>query len=50
MLQLMDKGAVTFDYGNNIRARASEYEQKKSEIEIRNLKSDSPRNTSPLTI
>ena len=28
MLQLMDKGAVTFDYGNNIRARAHEYEQK----------------------
>ncbi len=28
MLQLMDKGAVAFDYGNNIRARAQEYEQK----------------------
>lgn len=28
MLQLMDKGAITFDYGNNIRARAAEYEQK----------------------
>lgn len=28
MLQLMDKGAVTFDYGNNIRARAKEYEDK----------------------
>lgn len=27
MLQMMDKGAVTFDYGNNIRARAKEYEQ-----------------------
>ena len=27
MLQLMDKGAITFDYGNNIRARAKEYEQ-----------------------
>jgi urocanate hydratase len=26
MLQLMDKGSVTFDYGNNIRARAQEYE------------------------
>lgn len=25
MLQLMDKGAITFDYGNNIRARAEEY-------------------------
>jgi urocanate hydratase len=27
MLQLMDKGAITFDYGNNLRARAQEYEQ-----------------------
>ncbi len=26
MLQLMDKGAITFDYGNNIRARAQELE------------------------
>jgi urocanate hydratase len=30
MLQLMDKGAITFDYGNNIRARAKEYEDKTS--------------------
>ena len=29
MLQLMDKGAITFDYGNNIRARAQEYEDRK---------------------
>jgi urocanate hydratase len=28
MLQLMDKGAITFDYGNNIRARAQEVENK----------------------
>jgi urocanate hydratase len=28
MLQLMDKGAITFDYGNNIRARANEYATK----------------------
>lgn len=27
MLQLMQKGAITFDYGNNIRARAMEYAQ-----------------------
>lgn len=27
LLQLMDKGAITFDYGNNIRARAKEYEE-----------------------
>jgi urocanate hydratase len=26
MIQLMDKGAITFDYGNNIRARAEEHE------------------------
>ena len=26
MLQLMHKGAITFDYGNNIRARAQEFE------------------------
>ena len=30
MLQLMDKGAITFDYGNNIRARAAEYAEKNS--------------------
>ena len=28
MLQLMDKGAITFDYGNNIRARAIEHLEK----------------------
>jgi urocanate hydratase len=27
MVELMDKGAITFDYGNNIRARAKEYEE-----------------------
>ncbi|MFM7838517.1 MAG: urocanate hydratase, partial [Chitinophagaceae bacterium] len=27
MLELKDQGAITFDYGNNIRARAAEYEQ-----------------------
>ena len=27
MIHLMDKGAITFDYGNNIRARADEYQQ-----------------------
>lgn len=30
MIQLMDKGVITFDYGNNIRARAQEYEQQKA--------------------
>ncbi len=38
MLQLMDKGAVTFDYGNNIRARAAEYESKQSAIDIPGFK------------
>jgi len=28
MLQLMDMGSITFDYGNNIRARAKEYEER----------------------
>jgi urocanate hydratase len=28
MLKLMDNGAITFDYGNNIRARAKEFEEK----------------------
>lgn len=31
MLQLMDKGTITFDYGNNIRARADEYEKQNAE-------------------
>jgi urocanate hydratase len=36
MLQLMDKGAITFDYGNNIRARAKEYEDSNKELAIGN--------------
>jgi len=28
MLQLMDKGSIVFDYGNNIRARAKEYAER----------------------
>ena len=28
MLQLMDKGTITFDYGNNIRARAQEQQER----------------------
>jgi urocanate hydratase len=34
MLQLMDRGAITFDYGNNIRARAREYEDKVMSYEL----------------
>lgn len=37
MLQLMDKGAITFDYGNNIRARAQEYEVKNQKSNIKNF-------------
>jgi urocanate hydratase len=32
MIELRDRGAVTFDYGNNIRARALEYESKNKEM------------------
>ncbi len=34
MLKLMDKGAITFDYGNNIRARAQEHADKIQSIHI----------------
>jgi len=30
MIQLMDRGTITFDYGNNIRARAKEYEEQQT--------------------
>jgi urocanate hydratase len=36
MLQLMDKGAITFDYGNNIRARAQEYLQAHPQYQLPN--------------
>jgi len=36
MLQLMDKGAITFDYGNNIRARALEYEESMDSGQLKN--------------
>jgi urocanate hydratase len=43
MLQLMDKGAVTFDYGNNIRARAKEYmEKNNSQVTTHNSPFDFP--------
>lgn len=44
MLQLMDKGAITFDYGNNIRARAQEYEQRTAVPDIPYLASGLGRN------
>ena len=44
MLQLMDSGAITFDYGNNIRARAIEHENRNKGIEgnFKSLESRSP--------
>src|SRR5215203_4527924 len=32
MIELRDRGAITFDYGNNIRARALEYESQNSGV------------------
>ncbi len=51
MLQLMDKGAITFDYGNNIRARAQEYEDKnlKSEAFEQSRDSAAMKNYKPQT-
>jgi urocanate hydratase len=44
MLQIMDRGAITFDYGNNIRARAIEYEQshQNTALNFRSLNSRAP--------
>ncbi|MBL0334538.1 MAG: urocanate hydratase [Chitinophagaceae bacterium] len=44
MLKLMDKGAITFDYGNNIRARALENESKNPHHveDFRSLESRTP--------
>lgn len=42
MLQLMDKGAITFDYGNNIRARGKEFEEKSAERLTQNALSFKP--------
>jgi urocanate hydratase len=44
MLQLKDMGAVTFDYGNNLRARAIEHEEKTKQPigDFESLKSRSP--------
>jgi urocanate hydratase len=37
MLQLMDRGAITFDYGNNIRARAKEIPEDKTKNQSNQL-------------
>src|SRR4029079_7339680 len=51
MLQLMDKGSITFDYGNNIRARAHEFEVRSRESgvdsELRTLNSPLTTHHSP---
>ena len=46
MLRLMDKGAITFDYGNNIRARAHEFEVRSRESGVN---SELPILNSPFT-
>ena len=38
MIELQSRGAITFDYGNNIRARAQEYADKNLKTQIGNLK------------
>ncbi len=43
MLQLMDRGAITFDYGNNLRARAQEYEQRNAAAELPALNGQAPK-------
>ncbi|MEP6713258.1 MAG: urocanate hydratase [Ferruginibacter sp.] len=50
MLQLMDKGAITFDYGNNIRARAQEYETKQMTVDSGQKEIVHRNAHSPLTI
>ncbi|MEJ8844609.1 urocanate hydratase [Lacibacter sp. H375] len=55
MLQLMDQGAITFDYGNNIRARAKEQEDKIVNGQLSMVNSEKASATerthhSPLTI
>jgi urocanate hydratase len=45
MIELMERGAITFDYGNNLRARATEYEIKNNlftEIRAQNADSLTP--------
>ena len=45
MVELMDKGAITFDYGNNIRARAQEYEEKSEKTEVRSESNNKQQTT-----
>ncbi|MEO6540230.1 MAG: urocanate hydratase [Ferruginibacter sp.] len=47
MLQLMDKGAITFDYGNNIRARAKEYEDRQLGVGSRESGGTTPNSELP---
>jgi urocanate hydratase len=46
MLQLMHKGAITFDYGNNIRARAKEHEEKVINYELGVMSDKATHNSS----
>lgn len=45
MLQLMDKGAITFDYGNNIRARAKEFEERATSFQLSALSQTAEKKT-----
>jgi urocanate hydratase len=47
MIELMKKGSITFDYGNNIRARAEEYQtrRKEAEAQIRQIEIGTTDNT-----
>lgn len=47
MLQLMDKGAITFDYGNNLRARAQEHEERLKVENVRDKDDDQPSILNP---
>ncbi|HLP39012.1 urocanate hydratase [Lacibacter sp.] len=49
MLQLMDQGAITFDYGNNIRARAKEQEDRQMQADSHKPIVDSKESSLPTT-
>ncbi|HET9745631.1 MAG TPA: urocanate hydratase [Chitinophagaceae bacterium] len=46
MVELQSRGAITFDYGNNLRARAHEYQQRSN---VKRETSDTPTHGSRLT-
>ena len=40
MIELQSRGAITFDYGNNLRARAHEYQERNSQLAARSSQLD----------